>query len=266
MTNAIRRGVPPYRIDSLKPRAHEYCVTVFALNEDGRLLRQLAEMEPLTKNVDLIVADGGSTDGSTQLASLALVGATALLTNEGRKGLGAQMRMAFDYAIAEGYSGVIAVDGNGKDDTSAVPRFVEALKGGADHVQGSRFVPGGRAINTPLLRLLALRILHAPAIRLASGFPYTDTTNGFRAYSRMFLTDSRLQVFRDCFLGYELHYYLAIRAAKLGFRAMEIPVTRRYPPGPPTSKIRGFRGNARVLTALLRACLGMFDPPVDATR
>ena len=52
------------------------------------------------------------------------------------------------------------------------------------------------------------------------------------------------------FGGYELHYYLSIRAARLGFKVVEVPVRREYPRGQVPSKIRGLRGGATVLQAL----------------
>jgi hypothetical protein len=66
------------------------------------------------------------------------------------------------------------------------------------------------------------------------------------------------------FAGYELHYYLAIRAARLGYRVCEVPVTRVYPAkGPTPTKITPIRGNLRVLRALIAACLHRYDPPAD---
>ena len=116
-------------------------------------------------------------------------------------------------------------------------------------------------MRTPWLRYWGIRLLHAPLLRWASGFPYTDTTNGFRAYSRRLLLDPRVAPFRDVFAGYELHYYLAIRAARLGLRVCEIPVARRYPAhGPTPTKISPVRGNLRVLRCLFAACLGMYNP------
>jgi hypothetical protein len=98
-------------------------------------------------------------------------------------------------------------------------------------------------------------------ISLAAGTRYTDTTNGFRAYSRRLLADPRVAPLRDVFMGYELHYYLAIRAARLGFRVVETPVTRRYPAsGKTPTKISPVRGNLRVLRTLAAAVLGRFDP------
>jgi dolichol-phosphate mannosyltransferase len=90
---------------------------------------------------------------------------------------------------------------------------------------------------------------------------FTDTTNGFRAYSRKLLTDQRVSPLRDVFLGYELHYYLAIRAGKLGFRTIETPVTRAYPAGEKApTKIKGIRGNIAVLKTLANAVRGLYDP------
>jgi hypothetical protein len=108
---------------------------------------------------------------------------------------------------------------------------------------------------------LGVRLLHAPLISISSGHRYTDTTNGFRGYSKRLLEDRRLAVFREIFVGYELHYYLAIRAAQLGWRVCEVPVARRYPAhGPTPTKISPIRGNLRVLGCLFAACLGRYNP------
>ena len=62
-------------------------------------------------------------------------------------------------------------------------------------------------------------------------------------------------------MGYELHYYLAIRAGRLGFRVVELPVTRAYPAdGAIPSKITGWRGNLRILRTVCRAVRGDYDP------
>src|SRR5205085_4691280 len=141
-----------------------------------------------------------------------------------------------------------------KKDERALPRFVELLDQGHDHVQGSRYMPGGRGDNTPLVRTLGVPLVHAPLIGLAARARYTDTTNGFRAYSRRLLSDPRVQPLRDVFVAYELHYYLAIRAARLGFRCAETPVARRYPVrGKTPTKISPIKGNLRVLMTLFRA-------------
>ena len=151
----------------------------------------------------------------------------------------------------------IVIDGNGKDGLEAIPAFVEALEAGWDHVQGSRYIAGGHHENTPLVTPSGGRALHAPLISLASGFHYTDTTNGFRAYSRRLLLDPAIDIFRPCFDRYQLHYYLAIEAARRGYRVKEIPVSRVYPPsGKTPTKIKGFGGSVRGVGAIVRCLPG----------
>jgi hypothetical protein len=256
------RQVPAFTTAEFAPKAADHCVCVFVINENGKLHKQLAAMREHCASVaDVVVADGGSTDGSTDPDKLKSLGVNTLLTKTGPGKLGAQMRMAFSWALDRGYNGVVSMDGNGKDGPDAIPRFVEKLEAGFDHVQGSRFVRGGVSENLPLSRWLGVKLLHAPLVSLASRLRYTDTTNGFRGYSRRFLEDGRVAAFRDVFPGYELHYYLAIRAARLGFNVCEIPVARRYPAhGPTPTKISPVRGNLRVLRCLFAACLGRYDP------
>ena len=254
--------VPSYETRELAPKANDYCISVFVINEGERLVKQLEKMQAICAGVvDVVVSDGGSTDGSTDLSKLKALGVNTLLVKTGPGKLGSQMRMAFDWALKRGYRGVIVVDGNGKDGMDAIPRFVEALKSGVDHVQGSRFIKGGYHENTPLSRLLGVKILHAPLMSLAARFRYTDTTNGFRAYSRGLLESEKLEIFRDCFTGYEFHYYLAIEAARCGYVCKEIPVSRVYPKGqPPPTKIKSVSGNAKVLRELFKCCRRKYRP------
>ena len=255
------REVPAFDTEVFSPRQHRYAICIFVINEGDRVRRQLRKMMPLMSGLDIIIADGGSTDGSLEAGFLRECGVRALLTKRGPGKLSAQMRMAMAWVMDEGYEGIIVVDGNDKDDTSAARRFVEALDAGFDHIQGSRYIPGGLAINTPMSRHWGVKLLHAPLIAAVSGFHYTDTTNGFRAYSRRLLLDPRVQPFRGVFERYELHYYLAIRAATLGFKVKEVPVTRAYPKGEATpTKISPIKGNLLVLQTLFRACRGFYDP------
>lgn len=262
-TPAPGREVPAYTVTQFRPGTspQRYCVAIFVINEGQKILAQLDKMTPLAEQIDIVIADGGSTDGSLSDDNLLPRRVHTLLVKRGPGKLSAQMRMAFDYALNQGYAGLVTIDGNNKDDSTAVPQFIHALDSGIDHVQGSRFIPGGRAINTPPSRWLGVRLLHAPLISLSAGFRYTDTTNGFRAYSRRLLLDPRVAPFRHIFTAYEMHYYLAIRAARLGYRIQELPVTRAYPAkGPTPTKISPLKGNLLILNTLFKACGHRFDP------
>ena len=97
-------------------------------------------------------------------------------------------------------------------------------------------------------------------LRLFSGFKWTDTTQGFRAYSTKMLSDPDIAIFRDIFITYELLAYLSYRAPKLGYKCTEIATTRRYPKGEIPTKISSFRGNLSVLLVLFKACFGKYNP------
>ena len=253
--------LPKHETTELFPKQSRYCICIPVINEGLKIKKQLETMRELSRKFDLIIADGGSTDGSVEPGLLSELGVRCLLVKQDVGKLSAQLRMAFAYAMQQGYDGIITIDGNNKDDSTAIPSFAKALDEGFDHIQGSRFIPGGKAINTPIERLIAIKTIHAPLISLAAGFRYTDTTNGFRAYSRRLLLDDRVAPFREVFSAYELHYYLAIRAARLGYNIKELPVTRQYPEtGPTPTKISPIKGNLLVMQTLIQACLGQFNP------
>ena len=135
----------------------------------------------MADHVDIVICDGGSQDGSTAEEALKALDVNTLLVKQDVGKQGAQLRMGIWWAMQRGYQGVITIDGNNKDSIEDVPRFIEKLREGYDFVQGSRFVPGGVAINTPLLRTISVKLIHAPLISLAAGFRFTDTTNAYRA-------------------------------------------------------------------------------------
>jgi len=254
--------VPEADVHELGPRQSRHVVLIPVLNEGERIRGQLERMQKLGSLPDVVITDGGSTDGSVDSAWVAQHGVRAVLIKRGSGRVGAQLRIGFAWCLQQGYEGIITIDGNGKDGVEAIPRFVEALDEGWDFVQGSRFAEGGRAVRTPLARLLAIKVLHAPMVSLAARLRYHDTTNGFRAHSRRLLLDPRVQPFRDVFRNYELLWYLAARAGRLKLRVKEIPITRSYPAKGPTptkiSPLRGTLGIVRELWALLR---GAYDPP-----
>lgn len=255
------RQVPSYKIVELEKKRHKYCVCVFVINEGKRIQQQLERMKKYSFAIDIIVADGGSTDGSLTTNILKKGNVRTLLIKTGAGKLSAQMRMAFDYALKNNYRGVVVMDGNNKDTPDALPQFVDLLERGYDHIQGSRYIRGGVEKNTPILRKLAVILLHAPLISIAAGFRYTDTTNGFRAYSARFLNDKRVNPFRDIFSKYELHYYLAIRATELKYKVTETPVERVYPnKGKTPTKIHSWRGYTDILLTMLKACLHKYNP------
>lgn len=256
-------GVPNYEIEEYMPKLSEYCVLIPIINEGSRIHRELfrAKKYKVNEAADLILCDGGSTDGSISDNILIKMKVNTLLIKTSSGKQSAQLRMGFDFARKRNYKGVITIDGNNKDSIEDVPFFIQKLQEGYDFIQGSRFIKGGKAVNTPVIRLFSVRLLHAPVISLTAGKWYTDTTNAYRGYSMRYLLDDRVQVFRDLFTTYELLAYLSVRADQLGMKTCEIPVKRIYPKkGKIPTKISPVKGNMTLLKILFLNLIRKFNP------
>lgn len=255
------REIPEYNLFEFAKKKTKYCLIIPIINEGEKFKKVVRDLKKYANLLDIIIADGGSTDGSTDKRFLRGQKVRALLVKTGPGKLGAQYRMAFSYAMDQKYEGVITMDGNGKDDAESLKDFIEALDNGYDYLQGSRFIKGGKAINTPGMRTFAIRIIFSPMMTLASGKWYTDVTNGHRAYSRKLLLHPELKLFRDIFIKYEILFYITARANKLGLKTKEIPVIRKYPKtGKTPTKIIGWRSYWELLSKTTAVALGKYNP------
>ena len=258
-----QEGVPKFVCNEYREKSKEYVVLIPIINEGERIRKELARAckYDIADYADIVVCDGGSTDGCTEESELRRLRVNTLLVKQDIGKQGAQLRMGIWWALRRGYRGLITIDGNNKDSIEDVPQFISKLEEGYDLVQGSRFVKGGKAIHTPLIRTLSVRLLHAPIISLTAGQRFTDTTNAYRAYSARYLRDERVQPVRDVFMTYELLAYLSVRATQIGLKACEIPVTRAYPKkGKTPTKISFLRGNGELLKILFQNLRGRYRP------
>lgn len=256
-------GVPNFECIEYCKKNKEYVLLIPIINEGDRIIKELtrAKKNHISDYVDIVICDGGSTDGCTDAKTLKKLDVNTLLVKRDIGKQGAQLRMGLWWSLKRGYKGVITIDGNNKDSIEDVPAFIQKLEEGYDFIQGSRFIKDGKAINTPILRKTAVRLIHAPIISITAKHRFTDTTNAYRGYSIKYLTDSRVRPFRDIFKTYELLAYLSVRASQLGFKVCEIPVTRAYPKeGKVPTKISFFGGNWELLKILFKNMVGMYNP------
>lgn len=258
-----QNGVPQFECMEYEGKTKEYVVLIPIINEGDRIHKELfrAKKHNISNYADIVICDGGSTDECTEESKLRKLKVNTLLIKQDAGKQGAQLRMGIWWALQRGYRGVITIDGNNKDSIEDVPQFIEKLKEGYDYIQGSRFVKGGKAINTPFIRTVSVKLIHAPIISLTAHQRFTDTTNAYRAYSVRYLTDERVQPLRDIFMTYELLAYLSVRATQIGMKVCEIPVTRAYPKtGKTPTKISFFKGNFELIRILLRNAIGAYNP------
>lgn len=176
----------------------------------------------------VLVIDDGCQDASPRVAAEA--GAEILAM--GRvAGVGAALRAGYALALERGFDVVVVMAGNNKDSPEEIPLLLDPIAdGAADFVQGSRFLkPQADFGPMPLYRRIATR-LHPLLFSLVAGQRVTESTNGFRAVHRRVLEDERIDLEQTWLDGYELEPYLYLRAARLGYRIHEVPVTKVYPP------------------------------------
>jgi dolichol-phosphate mannosyltransferase len=257
--------LPAFTTTELAEKKRDHCILVPVLNQGRILIDQLRRMQSQMHLVDVIVCDGDSDDGSTDPDTLRECGVrTLLVTSE--LGIGTATRMGLAYAVAQGYRGVVMIDGNGKDRVSTIADLVCALEDGFDMVQASRFVAGGTHENTPLERWLGIRLVCSPVLSLGSRFFWSDPTNTLKAMSRRYLLDPRLAPFRHVFRRFNMHFHLSRMAPRLGYRALEVPHARVYPASDrgrifrtEATRIRGLRPRLQLVWELLCEVAGRYD-------
>ncbi|MFI0447848.1 glycosyltransferase family 2 protein [Actinomadura sp. 6N118] len=194
-------------------------VVIPALNEELAIGGVIKDLLASCPEVDILVIDDGSTDGTAAEAETFGVPVVRLPFN---LGVGGAMRAGYRHAQRLGYQAVVQVDADGQHDAFYLPRLVESLDT-ADLVIGARFAGEGDYLAGRGPRRWAMGLLATVLSRL-SGTRLTDTTSGFRAAG-----PRAIEVFAE-------HYpaeYLGdtvesmVIALRSGCRVRQIPVAMR---------------------------------------
>jgi glycosyltransferase involved in cell wall biosynthesis len=219
--------------DAARPSANAAGIVVVipTFNEAESIAAVVAEI-PRDLVGRVIVADGGSSDGTVEEARRA--GAEVIAVG---RGYGLACRKGAETAAASDI--VVFMDGDGADDPAAIATLVAPIRSGAcDFVIASRArgarEPGSMAWH----QLLAGRIAGS-LTRLLYGVRYTDMC-AFRAIRR----DTLMQLgMRELTYGWNLE--MQMRVARAGLRVEEVPVGYRRRIGG-ESKIAGsLRGSIK---------------------
>jgi dolichol-phosphate mannosyltransferase len=186
-------------------------------------------VEPICKAIlaaspalDVLVIDDNSPDGTGQIADrlAAEEPRVHVLHRAGKEGLGKAYLAGFAWALERGYRLVLEMDADFSHDPGHLPAILAAAAD-ADLVLGSRYVPGGGTVNWGIGRRLLSRggSLYA---RTILGLRVRDLTGGFKCFRREVL--EAIDLGSVACTGYAFQIELTYRAARRGFRVVEVPI------------------------------------------
>lgn len=152
-------------------------VVIPAWNEEASLPTVLAELAECRSDLDVLVVNDGSTDGTPRVARHH---GARVLDSAINLGVGGAMRLGYKYAARNDYDVVVQLDADGQHDPREIGELLRVLdEGPADIVVGARFADRGD-YEAHGLRRWTMRLLSAVLSRIV-GTRLTDTTSGFKA-------------------------------------------------------------------------------------
>ena len=204
-------------------------VTIATYNEMENLPTLIEEIFHFAPEVDILVIDDNSPDGTGQWCIEMAQREPRLhcLQRSGKLGLGSATICGMRYAIEHGYESVLNMDA----DLSHQPLHLQALLAGmhevvggrpTDVMIGSRYVPGGNIEGWPWHRHFMSRAVNGYA-RTFLGLSPKDCSGAFRCYRTSLLK----QLDFDAILsqGYSFQEEVLYHLARLGANIRETPIT-----------------------------------------
>jgi glycosyltransferase involved in cell wall biosynthesis len=212
---------PQSKIERAEPTVS---VVIPAKNEALNLPHVLGALD--LEYHEVILVDGNSVDGTSEVA--ARIRPDIKIIGQTRKGKGNALACGFEAATGDI---IVMLDADGSTDPAEIPRFVNAIKEGADFAKGSRFMPGAGSSDISRLRQWGNYWLNK-VVNLLYGTRYTDLCYGYNAFRRECLSfmeldgghregiDGSTMLWGD---GFEVETLINVRIAKAGLRVAEVP-------------------------------------------
>jgi glycosyltransferase involved in cell wall biosynthesis len=204
----------------------------------GDVVRRTREVLP-----DVLVVDDGSSDATAEAARGAGAELAAHAVNRGK---GAALVTAFRTLFGRGCEAVVTLDADGQHLPEEIPKLLEAARGGADLVLGTRDHLFAEMVAA---RRVANR-LSSWAISWAAGQPLSDVQTGFRLYTRRLVEATGFPETR-----FDAESAVVVRASRRGFRIVTVPVRLGFADGRTTSHYRPLVDSLRIARSVMRARL-----------
>ena len=175
---------------------------------------------------EVILVDGNSSDDTIKVAKS--LRPSIIICGQNRKGKGNALACGFAKATGDF---IVMLDADGSTDPAEIPRFVNALREGADFAKGSRFMPGAGSSDISRIRQWGNWWLNK-VVNILYGTRYTDLCYGYNAFRRDCLpvigliaedvegTDGSSMLWGD---GFEVETLINVRVARAGLVVAEVP-------------------------------------------
>lgn len=214
-------------------------VIIPALNAERTLPRVVvdarAQLEPV------LVIDDGSSDATGEVARAA--GAT-VIRHPVNRGKGGALKTGFQWALENGFDGVITLDADGQHLAGEIPKFLrERESGGADLIIGGR----SHLFEQMLPRRRMANRFSAACIAFASGVKITDSQSGYRYYSADLLRKVKLRA-----EGFDMESEVIVRAGRRKFGVVTIPIELGFVDGIATSHYKPLKDTLRIAWTVIR--------------
>jgi glycosyltransferase involved in cell wall biosynthesis len=237
--------------DSSRSSETSVTIVVPAYNEEGGIegvVRRLADLELGLNEVEILVVDDGSTDGTGDLLQklAAEIEALEVIVKPRNEGYGAALLTGFSAAKHEI---VVITDADGTYPEDRISELVEIVEGGADMAIGART---GADVHIPLIRRPAKAFLRKLASYLAE-FPIPDLNSGLRAFKKPFVLTYRGILPK----GFSFTTTITLAALTNGHKIEYLPIDYAARKG--RSKIRPIRDTLGFMALIVKTVM-YFNP------
>ena len=234
------------------PAALRRIAIVPARDEAGAVAGVIQEIRAYDPELEILVIDDASADGTADVAARAGATVVRLPFN---LGIGGAVQTGFRYALEHGFELAVRVDGDGQHDPGQLGALIAPIVAGqADIVVGSRFA-GAAGYRVPAARRLGIRLL-ARLVSLLTRQRVTDTTSGFQAVNRL-----GIRLFAHDYPHDYPEVEATVMVVKHQLRLREVPVTMRERLAG-RSSITALRSVYYMVKVLLAIFVGLFRRPI----
>ena len=190
-------------------------------NEVNNVEKLIDKIRNSCADGDILIVDDNSPDGTGKLLKEKEQKDSKLnvIVRGEKLGLDTAHKLAYDYAITNGYDFLITMDADLSHNPSEIPNFVKFINNN-DFVLGSRYMIGGEN-KIGIIRFL-LSYFGNKFIKNVLNIKCTEFTSSFRAFNLKRMNNFNLNIINS--KGYSFFMETIYQIKKLDYNIVEVPI------------------------------------------